>query len=71
MAESRRDKIYVSARDTGLPGSPPPTPEYEAEDCSGECYAKTAFGLPSFHVENGVENDAVRERFRREQKHLA
>ena len=46
----------MSARDTGLPGSPPPTPAYEAEDRRGECYDITAFGILSFHAEIGVEN---------------
>ena len=56
MAENRRDKIYVSARDTGLPGSPPRTPGYDAGDRSGERYDKTAFGIPSFQAKIGVEN---------------
>jgi len=43
-------------QETGLPGSPPPTPAYEAEDRRGKCYDKTAFGIPSFHAEIGVDN---------------
>ena len=39
-----------------LPGSPPLTPVYETVDRSGECQDKTAFGPPSFNVENSLEN---------------
>ena len=58
MAESRRDYIYVSERDTGLPSSPPPTPAWGIRDGdrSGNRYDETAFGKPLHLDENVLQN---------------
>jgi len=58
MAESRRDYIYVSERDTGLPSSPPPTPAWGIGDGdrSGNRYDETAFGKPLHLDENVLQN---------------
>ena len=58
MAESRRDYIYVSERDTGLPSSPPPTPAWGIGDGdrSGNRYDETAFGKPLHLDENALQN---------------
>jgi len=52
MADSRRDRIYVPARDTVFPGSLPPTPALNTRDRSGERYDEIAFGPSSVCVEN-------------------
>jgi len=56
MADSRHDRIYVPARDTGFPGSLPPTPALNTRDRSGERYDEITFGPSSVCVENAVEN---------------
>jgi len=56
MADSRRNFIYVSARDTGFPGSPPPTPYDGRADRSGEYLTDIAFGNTAAMPENATEN---------------
>ena len=58
MTDSRRDFIYVSARDTGFPGSPPPTPYNGRSDRSGEYSTDIAFGntaaTPEYTTEKAI-----------------
>ena len=56
MAEGRREYIYVSERDTGFPGSPPPTPAWGIGDRSGKRYDESAFGQPMQLYENISES---------------